>query len=228
MAKAKRRASTSGDETRQRIVDATLATLRSEGIVGASARAIAREGGFNQALIFYHFGTVDEAIVAAVGELSERRMARHRERLAGVGTLTDLISVAREIFEEDSLSGEITVLAQAFAGGNRDPDVGPVMYSVIEPWNGLIAEVVDRVIAGTPLGGTPFAAMMPRRELAFAISSLFLGIELMSDLDPERADAPGVFTAIAALAQVLDSLLRSSTFTLPALPGVPGLAGAGV
>jgi AcrR family transcriptional regulator len=217
MAKAKRRSSASGDETRQRIVEATLATLRTEGIVGASARAIAREGDFNQALIFYHFGSVDDAIVAAVEELSGRRMARHRIRLGVVTTLTELLAAAREIFEEDSRTGEITVLAQAFAGGNRDPHLGPALYSVIEPWNGLVAEVVDRVIDNTPLGQSPFAAGLPRKEIAFAISSLFLGIELISDLDPERVDAERVFTAISALAQMLDSMLRMPDFTLPGL-----------
>lgn len=215
MAKAKRRSSSSGDETRQRIVEATLATLRTEGIVGASARAIAREGAFNQALIFYHFGSVDDAIVAAVEELSQRRMERHRPRLANITTLTELLTVARAIFEEDARTGEITVLAQAFAGGNRDPQLGPALYAVIEPWNGLIAEVVDRVIDNTPIGQSPFAAGLPRKELAFAISSLFLGIELISDLDPARVDAERVFTAIAALAQVLDTMLRAPGLTLP-------------
>ena len=43
---SKRRTS-SGDETRARIVEAALATLKAEGIVGTSARAIARQGDFN-------------------------------------------------------------------------------------------------------------------------------------------------------------------------------------
>ena len=107
MAKAKRRSSSSGEETKAKIVDATLQTLQEEGIVGASARAIARTGDFNQALIFYHFGSVDEAIVAAVGELSRRRLERYREPLMSVDNLTELIRVARELYENDRESGEI-------------------------------------------------------------------------------------------------------------------------
>ena len=81
VAKAKRKPSTSGEETKARILAATLETLTEEGIVGTSARAIARTGDFNQALIFYHFGSVDDAIVAAVGQMSDRRLKNHRAKL---------------------------------------------------------------------------------------------------------------------------------------------------
>jgi AcrR family transcriptional regulator len=37
-----------GGETRDRIVEATLAVLKRHGYAGASARSIAAEGGFNQ------------------------------------------------------------------------------------------------------------------------------------------------------------------------------------
>lgn len=52
-------------DTRERIVEAALRTLKPDGIVGTSARSIAGSGGFNQALIFYHFGSVREALLAA-------------------------------------------------------------------------------------------------------------------------------------------------------------------
>src|SRR6266581_2280999 len=45
--------------TKRRILDAALEALRTEGFAGATSRAIARIGGFNQALIFYHFGSLD-------------------------------------------------------------------------------------------------------------------------------------------------------------------------
>ena len=97
MAKAKRRSSAAGEETRSKILEATLTTLREEGIVGTSARAIARHGDFNQALIFYHFGSVDEAIVAAVSVMSERRMGNHKARLDQATTWSEGSSKSREI-----------------------------------------------------------------------------------------------------------------------------------
>ena len=51
--------------TAQTIVKAALETLREEGFAGASSRAIARRGGFNQALIFYHFGSLANLLLEA-------------------------------------------------------------------------------------------------------------------------------------------------------------------
>jgi AcrR family transcriptional regulator len=214
VAKAKRRASVSGEETRARILDATLETLQTEGIVGASARTIARHGDFNQALIFYHFGSVDEAIVAAVGELSRRRLERYRGPLLAATSLTELIEVARDLFEHDRTSGEVTVLAQSFAGAMRDPEMGPALFEHIDAWNQLIAEVVERAIESSPLGGHPMAAMLPRQQLAMAISALFLGIEMIGGLDPERAQTGAMFTTIATMAQLAESMLVSGMLAI--------------
>ena len=82
------------DETRARIVEAALESLHEEGILGASARAIARRGGFNQALIFYHFGSVDELLLAAVDELSARRSEKYEDRLEQVSSLAGLVAEA--------------------------------------------------------------------------------------------------------------------------------------
>jgi len=99
---------TAGDETRAKIVEAALETLHEEGIVGASARTIARRGGFNQSLIFYHFGGINELLLAAVDELSQRRSERYDSRLEQVSTLTEMVRVAGELHAEDMKDGHIT------------------------------------------------------------------------------------------------------------------------
>ena len=63
--------------TKLQIVEAALETLKARGFAGASARVIAREGGFNQALIFYHFGSVQSLLLAALDLISERRMIEY-------------------------------------------------------------------------------------------------------------------------------------------------------
>ena len=69
--------------TKARIAEAALETLKTVGFAGASARAIAHQGGFNQALIFYHFGSVQAVLLAAFDLMSDRRMAAVR---AGAGS----------------------------------------------------------------------------------------------------------------------------------------------
>ena len=204
VAKAKRKPSTSGDETKARILAATLETLKAEGIVGTSARAIARAGDFNQALIFYHFGSVDDAIIAAVGQMSARRIENHSKKLAEANSLPELIRVARDLHNDDTATDNMTVLAQAFAGAAGDAEMGPKLYAELEPWSQMVGETIKRVVADAP-----GAASVPTDQIANAISAMFLGIELLDDLDPSREHATSLFDSLEALAELLDDLLAT-------------------
>ena len=68
--------------TKLQIVEAALRTLKTKGFAGASARAIAGEGNFNQALIFYHFGSVRNLLLAGLDLVSERRMSAYATAFA--------------------------------------------------------------------------------------------------------------------------------------------------
>src|SRR5580704_13536004 len=72
---------TMGD-TRAALIEAAIAVLHESGFARASARRIAQRAGCNQALVFYHFGSVNDLLVAALEEVSARRMAAYRELLA--------------------------------------------------------------------------------------------------------------------------------------------------
>ena len=91
--------------TRQRIVEAAFETLRFNGFAGTSARSIARAGGFSQALIFYHFGSVHDLLLAALDWSGERRMTRYREALAGIYDLPHLLETAALLYREDEFTG---------------------------------------------------------------------------------------------------------------------------
>src|SRR5258708_12780511 len=58
--------------TKLQIAEAALDTLKANGFAGSSARAIAHRGGFNQALIFYHFGSVQNALLPAPHLITQR------------------------------------------------------------------------------------------------------------------------------------------------------------
>ncbi len=204
MAEDKKRKSTSGEETKARILAATMRTLRNDGIRGASARTIAKEGDFNQALIFYHFGSIDELVVATVAEMSCDRMSRHQSRLEGTEKLSELVRVARELNAEDRANDNMAVLVQAFAGATSDSDMGAKLYDELEPWNNMVAGTIARTLGNSPLGGA-----VPHDRIAQMIGALFLGIELLDNLDPERANADELFDTLEPLAVLLEGLLNS-------------------
>src|ERR1700722_17519170 len=84
-------------ETRRRLVEAAVATLQEEGFVGASARAIAERAGSNQGLIFYHFGSVANLLLAALDAVSDERLAHYGASIDQAGSLVDLAGAATNI-----------------------------------------------------------------------------------------------------------------------------------
>jgi AcrR family transcriptional regulator len=192
------------DETRTRILDAALQALRSDGIAGVSARAIARHGGFNQALIFYHFGSVEGLLVAVARRESERRSALYAPALRRATSLPELVRVARHLHEEEFASGSVAALTQMLAGAARSEDLARGTWDAMEPWTTLVGETIERLIAGTP-----YQDVLPVADLTSAVTALFLGIELYAGLDPEGRDG-SLFTTMEAVAALVDGMLRSA------------------
>ncbi|MDH4145001.1 MAG: TetR/AcrR family transcriptional regulator, partial [Acidimicrobiia bacterium] len=172
---------TGSDLTRARILDATLQCIRDAGIVGASARAIARTGGFNQASIYYHFGSINDAVLAAVRELGDERAGRYRDRLSGVSSLAELVRVAVELHREDVESGTLRVMAQVMAGAAADEPFGEALGDLFDPWLDVVVEALEQ-FAGPGGALAPLRQVLPLGELGYAISALFVGVETMRAL----------------------------------------------
>ena len=184
-------------DTRRRIADAALKALQTEGFAGATSRAIARIGGFNQALIFYHYGSLENLLLAALDLSSEERMSRYRAALAGATTPRELARVAREIYREDSESGHVAVISQLVAGSVSHPELAQGIVDRMEPWVDLCAETIRRVVAGTPL-----EPVVPVDDVAYALVTFYLGANLLTHLDDARRTTD-LLEHLEALAAVL-------------------------
>jgi AcrR family transcriptional regulator len=195
--------------TRTRILEAALAALRDEGIAGISARTIARYGDFNQALIFYHFGSVDALLIAVARSESERRSALYAEALRDVTSLRELVAVARRLHEEEFQAGTVAALTQMIAGAVGTAELAQGIREAFEPWTALVGESMARVLADTP-----YAGLLPEGDLTTAVAALFLGIELLVGLDPDAAAGDSLFTTMEAVATLVDGLLLQ-TLTEP-------------
>ena len=187
-----------GAETRRQIVDAALETLRREGFAGATSRAIARAGGFNQALIFYHFGSLDALLLAALDATSEERLARYRQAVDEAETFEELVAVATRIYAEDRDKGHMTVVAQMIAGSVARPELAPEMVNRMEPWLELCEEALAKAAAAV---GAP--ELVPFRDLAYAFVTFYLGVNLLTHLDRDRTRTDELFARVQALAPLL-------------------------
>ncbi len=192
--------------TKRRILDAALEALRTEGFAGATSRAIARIGGFNQALIFYHFGSLDAVLLAALEASSQARLERYRNALDQAGSISELIQLAADIYREDRQSGHTAVVAQMVAGSLARPELAPQLLQRMETWITFCEDAIAKT-----LGHSPAAEILPARELAFALVTFYLGVNLVTHLDGDSSQTDTLFERAVALAPLLEQLLRQQT-----------------
>jgi AcrR family transcriptional regulator len=187
-------------DTRDRLMAAAIETLRAEGITGATARAIAARAGVNQALIFYHFDSVTNLLLQAFLRTSDDQIARYQAAAKDVDSLHDLVAIARRLHDEDLESGAVTAVTQLMAAAH-EPLLNRQILERFEDWIRIVEEALRRATEGSPV-----AAAIPVREAAYAISSMFLGIEILTRLDPGRSEAPQLFDMMANVATLIESL----------------------
>ena len=189
-----------GAGTRRQIVEAALDTLKTEGFTGATSRAIARAGNFNQALIFYHFRSLDGLLLAALDHTSEERLERYREAVADATSVDELLAALARLYAEDRERGHMTVVAQMVAGSAARPELKPALVERMGPWLALCEEAIEKGFRWLEL-----PELIPRRELAYAFVTFYLGVNLMAQLDEDRTRTDALFARLEALTPLLAS-----------------------
>ncbi len=139
--------------------------------------------------------------MAALDLVSERRMRAYRPAFEGAATLPELAILSGEIYREDLENGYVTVLAEMVAGAVSDQELGREVAARIRPWLEMVEGKVGSLVAGSV-----FEPLIPARDIAFAIVALYLGIDMLSHLDQDRARAESLLelgVRVAPLAQML-------------------------
>jgi AcrR family transcriptional regulator len=189
-------------ETRSKLLEGAMQTIRSHGIAGTSARTVAAAAGVNQALVFYHFGNLDALLTEACLTATRRRLETYREGLAKVRSLRELLDFGRRMHEEERALGNVAVLAQLLAGAQTDPALAEPVRQALGLWVAEIETVLTRVLAQTPLGDLAEAP-----GLARAVSAAFIGLELFEGVDSAGARAAlDALDQLGALVEVVDDL----------------------
>ncbi|WP_295697075.1 TetR/AcrR family transcriptional regulator [Lapillicoccus sp.] len=190
-------------ETRRRLIEATMETIRTQGIAKVSARTIAAAGGVNQALVFYHFGTVDALIAHACVVSTRERVDSFRARFDAVTTFTGLVQLGRTLHEEEAALGNVTVLGQTLAGSQANPALAAATGEALGMWTEELERVLGRLLADSPFG-----ELLEPRLLAELVSSAFIGIELVAPTrvaDGYAAGAGGIPGGGGAAARTMDT-----------------------
>jgi AcrR family transcriptional regulator len=192
-------------DTRQRLVDAAVDVLRHEGFAAATARNIAAHADSNQGLVFYHFGSVVDLLLAALDEVSAQRRQRYEEALAGVHAPAELVDLAARVFREDLDTGDAALLVEMIAGATSTPGLGAEVKARVVPWTQFAAAALK-----SALGTSPLAGVVDPDEIAHAVVALYLGLELLSHLDGDRGPALALFERARQLAPLAGLILGGS------------------
>jgi AcrR family transcriptional regulator len=188
-------------DVRAALVSAAIDALRETGYAGASAREIAGRAGCSQALVFYHFGTVNDLLLAALDEVSSLRMAAYRDMLASPTSASALATSAREIFTADLDAGYVRVLVEMITAAHAVPGLGEQVVERLQPWRELTEHAVR-----SALGRSAAARLLPPGEAARALVAGFLGLELLASLDNDRSAALALLDRAGSLARLVDML----------------------
>jgi AcrR family transcriptional regulator len=197
-------------DTKRVLVEAAVETLKDVGFAGASARAIAERAGSNQGLVFYHFGSVANLLLAALDAVSADRLAQYQAAVTEVGSPGQLVDVAAAIFSQDLDAGYVTVLVEMIAGASSTPGLGAEVAARIGPWFAFAERAID-----TTIGSSPLASLIPTGDVAYGVVALYLGLEMLSHLDGDRTRAMALFSHAKNMAGLIEAL-TGNTAKLPA------------
>jgi AcrR family transcriptional regulator len=188
-------------DTKQRLLDGAMAALREHGIAGISARTIAAAAGVNQALVFYHYGSVDELLAAACLDATQTRIAAYRDELEAAASIRELLAVGRTVLARERELGNVSVLAQLLAGAQSQEKLREPVLRAVRLWTDEIERILTRHLADSP-----FAEIADIPGLAEATTSAFIGLELYGGLDQRSGRALDALDQLAVLIEVTDEL----------------------
>jgi hypothetical protein len=137
-------------------------------------------------------------LLASLDSVSETRAARYGEVVAGVTTPVELVDVAAPIFWEDLESGHVAVLVAMMAGAQSTPGLGAEVAKRTVPWTAFVRDAIAAALDGSLL-----ESVLPRDEVGYAIVALYLGTEILSELDGDRGPAGALFSRAGTLARLL-------------------------
>ena len=199
----RRRRSDAGAQMRARIVDSALQSLLREGYANTSARTIAATGDFSPALVFYHFGSVDALLLAALDHVSTERLSRYRRRLGGVLTVGELAAGMHELYLEDQHDGYLTAVQEIVGGMAFDRRLGAEIVRRMQPWVDFAESLAGGILATSPLRG-----LIDPSVVGTAAIALYMGLEIVARM--RGGDAGGSEALMATLTQAapfIDALI---------------------
>lgn len=134
---------------REEIVLAALAQVRTHGIAGVRAADVAKALDISTALIFYHFGTLENLIVEAFRQAAETELAGLRKVQARRGSVTSRLRAVLGLYGPSDSTDGWPLWIEAGAAAMRDSQLRAVLQRLDLHWRDtVVALIAEGVGAG--------------------------------------------------------------------------------
>jgi AcrR family transcriptional regulator len=176
-----------GEVTRSRLLVAASSLIVERGWGSVTTRAVAERAGVNQALVHYHFGTMEALLTEAAVARMMPEVRALIDELLDDRPIPESLHRVMALMDRFDLGSELGVLmAEAMLQATRDERVAEAMGGVIGSW----AELLEPRIAVAQERGVVRDDVHPA-SLARIIAAMLDGflIQRMADpgLDADRA-----------------------------------------
>lgn len=185
--------------TKQDLMAAAVRLTATAGARGLTARAIGAEAGVNQALIFYHFDSVENLLRLAYAGATEAMVRDYAEALGAAQTFADLYAVGERLGASSRADGSAALLTHVMAASHHDPQMAAALAASLGTWRDVVTDAVHRVVRHHGLDG-----VLDADGLAAALAAATIGMVTVDALP--GAPLGSTLRSVEALPRVVDTL----------------------
>lgn len=173
------------EQTKSELIEAATRSLIEDGFRGTTARSIANRADCNQAAIYYHFGGIEDLLIAALTRSSAERLERYEAAVDDDHTLVEVVETIERLYKDDVASGHMALLTELVGGITASPNIRSGIEATTEPWIDFVEARVRHASEHVDFG-----ALLPAADIADLVFSIVVGVELRNRLDgrDDRAD----------------------------------------
>lgn len=158
------------DQMRTRVLEGAVEALCVEGAAQVGADGIARRAGVPAAVVWEHFGGVEEVVVAAVEHAVRGRVRACGGELAGVRTVGELVRVGRSWCVVPEVGSVGWVVSQV-SGSVVGEQAVVAAVAAVGVWSAAFERVLVRVLAQSPVQEFVDAAGLGRMVVAALVGA---------------------------------------------------------
>lgn len=172
------------EETRERLMQAALASFAERGYDATGVAEICQRAGVSKGAFYYHFASKQALFLALLDQwlaALEREMTRLAAPSAPAAqSLQAMVGLLQQVFRD--ASGRLLMYLEFWRQAARDETIWQATVAPFQRYHGLLAGMIEQGIAEGSL------RPCDPQEAARALVSMAVGMVLQSALDPTGND----------------------------------------